>query len=132
MGKKVPKLYRNRALLCATWLEAPNIDDETRDGLSQLLVDKPMVGPFLFDRLKVSRAIPNHPLNAQFLDEALRGLPVSERDLLWTEWVRETRAERLIDLLTTEKKWRETLVAREPSDSLRAKMDQMAPVLNRP
>ena len=121
LWKEVPKQYRNRALLCATWLEARNIDDETRDGLSQLLVDKPMAGPFLFNRLKVSRAIPDHPLNAQFLDEALRRLPVSERDLLWTEWVRETRAERLTDLLTTEKRWRETLVAQEPSDSLRAK-----------
>ena len=91
LWKVVPKQYRNRALLDATWLEAGNIDTETRDELSQLLIDKPKAVPFILPRLKASRAISGHPLNAQFLDEALRRIPLSERDLQWTEWVRKTR-----------------------------------------
>ncbi|GAI14074.1 unnamed protein product, partial [marine sediment metagenome] len=96
-------------------------DQETVTALMALFRDDPKERTRLFSRLKGTRGVPNHPLNSEFQDSALRTLPVSERDLSWTEWIRETRTERFNELLSMELRWKGDFATRSLSDRLRAK-----------
>lgn len=118
---EVPDLFRNAALRFTTGLEAEYIDESTITALLALLNDNPEERIRLFPRLQQIRAASNHPLNAELLDSALRTIPISERDLSWTEWIRRTRPERFNDLLSIERRWKEDLATRTLSDRLRAK-----------
>ena len=121
LWKGAPDPFRNAALEFTTELEADYLDKDTVAALLALLRDKPKEKTRLFSRLQGTRGAPNHPLNSEFLDSALRVMSVSERDLSWTEWVRGARSERFNDLLTMELRWKGNLVMRTPSDRLRAK-----------
>ena len=121
LWKEATDPLRNAALRFATELEAKYLDEDTVTALLALLRDNPKARPYLFSRLQATRGAPNHPLNAEFLDSALRAMPVSERDLSWTEWVRETRRERFNELRSMELRWKKDLTTRTPSDRLRAK-----------
>ena len=121
LWKEAPESLRNGALMHATTLEASYIDESTVSALLTLFNDNPRSRKFFFLRFKVTRGITNHPLNAEFHDKAIREMPVSVRDLSWTEWVRESWFERFNDLLSMEQRWRDELYLRTPSDRLRAK-----------
>jgi len=121
LWKEAPDPLRNAALMFAAELESKYLDKDTVTALLALLRDNPKARADLFSRLQVTRGEPNHPLNAEFLDSALRTMPVSERDLSWTEWIRGTRRERFNELLSNELRWKEDLTTRTPSDRLRAK-----------
>ena len=121
LWKEAPKSFRNTALLFTTELEIEYLDNDTVAGLAALLKDYPTASSRMFQQLVESRGSDNHPLNSEFLDSVLRGMSVSTRDLNWTEWVRVTRTERFNDILTIERKWKEDLTTRTPSDKLRAK-----------
>ena len=121
LWKTAPDPFRISALLSATGLEAKYLDKDTIDALSALLRESPKARRRLFELLKGLRAAPNHPLNSDFLDSALRGLSVSDRDLSWTEWIRGTRVERFNDIVAVELEWKINLISRTPSDRLRAK-----------
>jgi len=111
---------RNAALMFTTELEPKYLDDDTLAALLKLFRDNPKARSYLFSRLQRTRGAPNHPLNAEFLDSALRTMPVSERDLSWTEWIRGTRREKLDGLHSMELRWKEDLMRTHP-DRLRAK-----------
>ncbi|RJO61764.1 hypothetical protein C4544_01860 [candidate division WS5 bacterium] len=119
--KEAPDPFRNAALRFTTGLEAKYLDKDTVVALLELLSNNPNERKRLFSRLRGTRGAANHPLNAVFLDTALRAMTVSERDLSWTEWVRATRTERFNELLSMERKWKEDLSTRTSSDRLRAK-----------
>ena len=121
LWKEAPDAFRNAALVFTTELEAKYLDEDTVAALMALLNDNPQKRTHLFSRLQGTRGAPNHPLNSEFLDSALRTMSVSERDLSWAEWVRGTRPERFKDLLSIELRWKEDLTTRTPSDRLRAK-----------
>ena len=53
------------------------------------LFDNPEYRDFLFQRLSSTLGHINHPFNSQFLSDRLESLSMSERDLYWTEYVRE-------------------------------------------
>ncbi|MBU0508293.1 hypothetical protein KKH27_05605, partial [bacterium] len=121
LWKEMPDPLRHAALRFTTGLEAEYLDQDTVAALLALFSEKPKERSRLFSRLQGIRGAANHPLNAEFLDTALRSMPVSERDLSWTEWIRGTRSERFNDLLAIELRWKECLATRMPSDRLRAK-----------
>ena len=122
LWKVAPAVFRDAALRFTTLLNAEFLDTATVNALKQLFTDSPKDREWLYSRLYATRAAVDHPLNANFLDEALRPLvPASERDLSWTEWIRLTRYERFSDLLTVEKRWKTSLSKRLDSDRLRAK-----------
>ena len=121
LWKEAPDPFQNAALRFTTELEAKYLDKETVDALLALLRDNPKEESILFSRIQGIRGTPNHPLNAEFLDSALRTMPVPKRDLSWTEWVRRTRSQRFNDLLAVELRWKEDLTKRTLSDQLRAK-----------
>lgn len=121
LWKEAPDPFRNAALRFTTELEVEYLDEDTVAALLAQLRDNPKERISLFSRLQGTIGSAHHPLNSEFLDSALRALPVSERDLSWTEWVRGTRPERFNDLLAIELRWKENLSIRTPSDRLRAK-----------
>ena len=121
LWKEVPDLFRNAALRFAVGLEAKYLDKDTVAALLEILRGNPKERPRLFSRLQGLRAAVNHPLNSVFLDTALRTMPIAERDLSWTEWIRGNRPERFNDLLAIELKWKNDLLTRTLSDRLRAK-----------
>lgn len=121
LWKEAPDRLRNAAIRLTTELETKYLDGDTVNALLKLLKDNPEARFDIFSRLRGTRGAPNHPLNAEFLDSALRAMAVPERDLSWTEWIRKTRRERFNELHSIELKWKENLTTRTPSDRLRAK-----------
>ncbi len=119
----VDEPLRGRALRMAAHLEPASLDAKTVAALLDLV----RVGESeLLDRLWQVRGVLGHPLNAEGLDQALRPMPVSDRDLRWTEWIRQNH-DNLIgrgrsvlrDLQNLEERWRAQRVYK--GDRLRAR-----------
>jgi hypothetical protein len=119
--KHISDPLRKNAIALAAEIDAEYLDRDTIAALLNLLNESPNTRDRLFARLQAARAVECHPLNADFLNSTLQGLSVSERDIIWTEWIRETRSERFNDLLAMEDRWKQQLNLRTQSDRLRAK-----------
>lgn len=119
----VDEPLRGRALRMAAHLEPASLDAETVAALLDLV----RFGESeLLDRLWQVRGVLGHPLNAEGLDQALRPMPVSDRDLRWTEWIRQNHGDLmgrgrsvLRDLQNLEERWRARRV--RGGDRLRAR-----------
>lgn len=96
---------RTAAIHEAAWLDKEFLDSGTVSQLIILVAKGGNGRRDLFERLWSTRAAQSHPLNAEFLDEALRSMSMSERDLRWTEWVRDNQDEILEDIKHLEKHW---------------------------
>ncbi len=118
------------ALLRTTELAAEDVNAATVAAWEQNL---PRISgrPSFWPRLRSVRAVPNHPFNAIFADNVLRTLSVANRDLTWTEWLRNstqpylrqdpgTDARAMEDLRSWTTRWRET-DERTDADALRAR-----------
>lgn len=121
LWKVVPKDLKNTAILFSAEVEAKFLDNDTIAELSALLRNNEKTRKYLFSRLKEIRGAIKHPLNSNFLDRTLRKMSVSERDLSWTEWVREKQSDLYSDLILIESKWKNNLAIRTETDYLRAK-----------
>lgn len=125
LWKKVPNEYKDKALLLAIELDAKYLDKETVEQIADL-VKNPQHRQKLFARLwgETKGAI-GHPLNADFLDKILRSLPMNERDLSWTEWLRRGKeyydGHLIKEISQLEERWKENIEPRSASDCLRAK-----------
>ncbi len=111
---------RQKALRFAADLEGEFLDGETVKELAILLMRPPGHLKDLFERLRETRAVPSHPLNADFLDDVMRPLSVADRDLRWTEWLRRNYEGVVQDLQRWERRWRERS-ERSARDVLRAR-----------
>ncbi|MAS87830.1 MAG: hypothetical protein CMH30_07655 [Micavibrio sp.] len=125
LWKNVPEPYKQRALLHASELNAEHLDDETVSELASLISGKSEKVRTIFSRLWFTKGALKHPLNADFLDSVLWNMSAGERDLSWTEWVRNEQGrnkKRLIpELSSLEAKWKGDPTYRSDSDRLRAK-----------
>lgn len=125
LWKNVPEPYKQKALLYASELNAEHLDDETVSELASLINDKSEKVRTIFSRLWLTKGALKHPLNADFLDSVLSKMSVDERDLSWTEWVRneQGRDKKSIipELSLLEDKWKEDTTYRSDSDRLRAR-----------
>lgn len=105
LWKIAPDSLRNLALVMTTQLESKHIDAET---VAQLIetsrVDR-FVASQLFRELARTKASEDHALNAGFLDRLLMDMPVAERDLMWSEWIRQNRDFVLQELEHLEDEW---------------------------
>ena len=117
----VSEPLKKNTIALASEIDTEYLDQDTVSALLQLSHESPRFRNSLFVRFQVARAVADHPLNADFLDETLRAMSVFERDLIWTEWIRETRSERFNDLLAIENRWKQQLNIRAIPDQLRAK-----------
>ena len=96
---------RTEALHEAASLEACFLDGATVSELATLVAKTPPRHRDLLDRLWMTRSARNHPLDADFLDAVLRAMPMPDRDLRWTEWLRRRRAELVEDVKEVEERW---------------------------
>lgn len=107
LWRLAPDEHRSWVLAQELNSESEFLDDATVDELTTLFVawNWKTLGPrghggqHPFDRLWEVRSSPAHRLNAEFLDRALRLLPLPERDRRWTEWVRHRAGDLLVDEL---------------------------------
>ena len=115
----VDEPLRTSALRDAADLEGSYIDEETVNGLIDLIARDPAGNRGLFDRVIYTHHAPDHPLNSDFLERALIPLSIADRDLGWSEWVRNNDSRILDHLINRQKAW-STTSERGPSDRLRA------------
>lgn len=111
---------RNAALRMAASLEREYLDSGTITALADYLRNSSPGLEHLYQRLFETRGASSHPLNAEFLDQALRSVTVGKRDLTWTEWVRKNRSELEKDIQWLEERWQRSPGPRTQSDRLRA------------
>ncbi|MHB9144879.1 MAG: NACHT domain-containing protein [Symbiobacteriia bacterium] len=111
---------RTQALISAAHLEGNYIDAQTVEALTARASER---GPHLsrlFNRMWQTRGSWAHPLNARFLNSVLEPMGVADRDLGWTEWIRENRERLVEDLCALEEGWRSRM-ERPDSARLRAR-----------
>ncbi|WP_189169794.1 hypothetical protein [Pilimelia anulata] len=101
----VDENLRGPALLLATELEPKFLDGATLDALKSALLGPTSQTGRLLDRLRLTRTGARHPLNATFLDAALRQMDVAQRDSIWTEWTRRNWRDLVRDLREFEDRW---------------------------
>lgn len=106
LWKLLDNPLRTRALFDAARLDKAYLDSETVSQLAILAVKAPIGHPDLFNRLWITRAAQSHPLNVEFLDDVLRPMSMSERDLRWSEWLRRHQENVIDDLKGLEQRWR--------------------------
>lgn len=115
----VPVALQPAALLKAIDLEGDLIDTGTVKAIGAIVRDS-AASPGIFTKLSITRAIPKHPLNAIFLDGELRKMTNAERDLRWTEHVRQDYL-RVHKLPRIGAGWEYSVEKRTESDRLRAR-----------
>ncbi|MSU49148.1 MAG: hypothetical protein EXS37_08715 [Opitutus sp.] len=115
---------RNTALVGAIRLERDYLDHATVAAIGDLFRDLNAPREVLV-RLTHVRGAPNHPLNADFIDAELRKMPNADRDLRWTEWIREVHEElrypAKLNFHDLGRQWQDEIATRTVSDRLRAK-----------
>ncbi len=122
---------KSSALLAASRLSNSRLDQATVEKIAEVIGKnyKDFSARFLSSLLR-ARGIQGHSLNANFLDSVLRRMPMAERDLLWTEWIRHNADkwntwdrvfDTFADVARLETHWRENLGHRTDADTLRAK-----------
>ncbi len=112
---------RESALWRTMDLESAFLDSATVQALGALLLASAKHRRFLFDRLYRVRRVPGHPLNATFLTVVLTQMSLCDRDLAWTEWLRENFADVMRDLDDAQKRWRNLVARRSEEDNLLAR-----------
>lgn len=117
----VDEPLRTTALQFATTLEGRYLDSATVAELANLLRQPKPVSNEILVRLFRTRSAVEHPLNANFLDSVLRSMTINERDLNWTEWVRQNHDAIQKNSQELENRWQNNVTVRTPSDRLRAK-----------
>ena len=105
------------ALIATAELEGQYLDQETVDCLAALISRVPETNPYIFERVWQTRGSVGHPLNSDFLERVVRPMPMSARDLRWSEWVRRHAQDILADLQLLVDDWR--------SNQRRDKRDQL-------
>ncbi|MEH0416696.1 hypothetical protein [Streptomyces sp. B21-083] len=122
LWRVAPDEHRSTALAQELTTESGFLDDETVEALASALVTaRPSnrKGRPAFDRLWEIRRSAAHRLNATFLDQVLRQLPLSQRDLRWTEWARGRTRRLTTNLNRAIDRWTESS-SRAESDDLDA------------
>jgi hypothetical protein len=86
---------REQALVDAADLDGGAVDEATAAAMADLLRSG-STSAFgqIMERLADVRSDPLHRLNADYLSAVLRSLPVADRDLRWSEWIRNSNKPR--------------------------------------
>lgn len=107
---------RTQALKATVKLEAQLLDQETVDTLAVLITQDPSNIPDVFDDLEECRSIPTHPLNANFTHRILCAMAVTQRDLTWSEWLRQHQERVLAWIDQMEQRWKDSTISDESHD----------------
>ncbi|MCU4491625.1 hypothetical protein KTI63_03970 [Acinetobacter guillouiae] len=102
--------YREQALLKTTQEQVALINRETIDQFQMYLLSSEKFASQAFKKLKITRAAYAHPFDANFLDQSLRKMSNTYRDLTWSEWIRKNSRELKNDIELLEKRWSEVQI----------------------
>lgn len=91
----VERLIMN-ALLLTAQSEPRHIGRETVEQFARAMLESKQFAQLAFKRLRTTRAARAHPFDMDFLHRVLLAMSNTQRDLFWSEWVRE-RAEEVED-----------------------------------
>ena len=100
-----------RALLLTTHSDPSQIGRETADRFAEAMLDTgTKFATLSFNRLRATRAAQAHPYDANFLHAVLSTMTNTQRDLVWSEWLRTKAPEIERDLKFLAERWeKETL-----------------------
>jgi hypothetical protein len=94
------------ALLLTAQSDPRQIGRETVERFSRAMQESKQFAQMAFISLRRTRAARAHPYDMDFLHGVLMGMPNTQRDLFWTEWVRERSEEVNDDLKFLSARWK--------------------------
>lgn len=94
------------ALLLTAQSDPRQIGRETVERFARAMQESKQFARRAFKRLRSTRAARAHPYDVDFLHSVLLAMPNTQRDLFWTEWVRETSEEIENDLKFLSTRWK--------------------------
>ncbi|MDD1012202.1 hypothetical protein [Pseudomonas rubra] len=83
----------NSALLLTAQSDPRHIGRETVERFARAMQESKQFARIAFTRLRRTRAARAHPFDMDFLHGVLLAMPNTQRDLFWSEWVRERSEE---------------------------------------
>lgn len=99
------KLVMN-ALLLTAQSDPRHIGRETVERFARAMQESKQFAQLAFKRLRRTRAARAHPYDMDFLHGVLLAMPNTQRDLFWTEWVRERSEEVEDDFKFLSTRWK--------------------------
>lgn len=99
------KLVMN-ALLLTAQSDPRHIGRETVERFARAMQESKQFAQLAFKRLRRARAARAHPYDMDFLHGVLLAMPNTQRDLFWTEWVRERSEEVEDDFKFLSTRWK--------------------------
>ena len=115
----VPDEYKEAVIELSTLIDTENFCDNTKEEYRKQMLRKGLNYSTL-RRLEGLRASGNHPLNADFLSDLLKDFSVAERDLSWTEFLRENHDYILAEIRYLEQRWKSDSIPKTEGDRLLA------------
>ncbi|VWC44412.1 AAA ATPase [Burkholderia aenigmatica] len=94
------------ALLLTAQSDPRHIGRETVERFARAMQESKQFAQFAFARLRSIRAARAHPFDVDFLHGVLLAMPNTQRDLFWSEWVRERADEVEDDLKFLSTRWK--------------------------
>ncbi|MEQ7330481.1 hypothetical protein ABQF09_00555 [Xanthomonas campestris pv. campestris] len=94
------------ALSLTSQSDPRQIGRETVERFARAMQESKQFAWRAFKRLRSTRAARAHPYDVDFLHSVLLAMPNTQRDLFWTEWVRETSEEIENDLKFLSTRWK--------------------------
>lgn len=94
------------ALLLTSQSDPRSIDRETVERFARAMLDSDEFARIAFKRLKATRAGRAHPYDMDFLHGVLVGMSNTQRDLVWSEWVRQNAKEVESDFKFLSARWK--------------------------
>lgn len=94
------------ALLLTAQSDPRHIGRETVERFARAMQESRQFARIAFTRLRSIRAARAHPFDMDFLHDVLLAMPNTQRDLFWSEWVRERSEEVEDDFKFLSTRWR--------------------------
>lgn len=111
LWQELPGNMSLRALLLTSYSDPAQIGRETTDRFAEAMLD---VGSnfatLSFNRLRATRAAQAHPYDANFLHTVLSTMTNTQRDLVWSEWLRTKATEIERDLKFLTERWEDETI----------------------
>ncbi|WP_447982592.1 hypothetical protein [Achromobacter kerstersii] len=93
------------ALLLTVQSDPGQIGRETVERFARAMQESTRFGKLAFKKLRSTRAARAHPFDMDFLHGVLLAMPNTQRDLSWTEWIRESSEEAEGDFKFLSARW---------------------------
>lgn len=94
------------ALLLTAQSDPKNIGRETVERFAHAMQESKQFAQLAFKRLRSTRAARAHPFDMDFLHGVLLAMPNRQRDLFWSEWIRENSEEVEDDFKLLSARWK--------------------------